>query len=200
MTRNSKGKMMKANLLIAVLLTFALLATACAPAPGGIPSEVEAQIIPDIDDTATPPAVVATVILVPTATRPVTATATESASPDMILTINTQGELAPFLADRQGRSLYIFLDDFQHSNASTCIDDCAVEWPPLIVTGTPDAGEGVDASLLETVTRDDGSIQATYNGWPLHYYIMDTIPGTTHGQRLKGVWFLLSPSGEPIQR
>ena len=46
---------------------------------------------------------------------------------------------------------------------------CAVNWPPLIVEGKPTAGEGVNADLLGTVERTDGTMQATYNGWPLYY-------------------------------
>jgi predicted lipoprotein with Yx(FWY)xxD motif len=43
----------------------------------------------------------------------------------------------------------------------------------LIVTGTPQAGAGVNASLLGTITRQDGTMQATYNGWPLYTYSID---------------------------
>ena len=62
------------------------------------------------------------------------------------------------------------------------------------------AGEGVDATLLGTITRDDGSTQVTYNGWPLYYFQDDAAPGDTNGQGLDGVWFLVSPEGEAIEQ
>lgn len=106
----------------------------------------------------------------------------------------------PFLVDQQGRALYLYTSDTQSSGTSTCTADCLTQWPPLIVTGTPQAGNGVDASLLGTITRDDGTLQATYNGWPLYTYARDTGPGTTSGQGMGGAWFLLSGAGNAIQQ
>ena len=62
------------------------------------------------------------------------------------------------------------------------------------------AGEGVDATLLGTITRDDGSTQVTYNGWPLYYFQDDAAAGDTNGQGMEGVWFLVSPEGEAIEQ
>ena len=50
-------------------------------------------------------------------------------------------------------------------------------------------------TLLGTLTRDDGTVQVTYNGWPLYHFSGDTAPGDTNGQGLEGVWFLVSPTG-----
>jgi predicted lipoprotein with Yx(FWY)xxD motif len=61
------------------------------------------------------------------------------------------------------------------------------------------AGEGVDDSLLSTITRDDGTIQVTYNGWPLYLYSGDSLPGDQNGVRVESNWVLISPSGDPIQ-
>ena len=62
------------------------------------------------------------------------------------------------------------------------------------------AGEGVDSTLLGTITRDDGTTQVTYNGWPLYYFAGDTAASDTAGQGLGGVWFLVSPTGEAIEQ
>jgi predicted lipoprotein with Yx(FWY)xxD motif len=105
----------------------------------------------------------------------------------------------PFLVDQLGRAVYLYASDTQNSS-STCTADCATQWPPVIVSGTPQAGNGVDASLLGTVARDDGTLQATYNGWPLYTYTGDTGPGTTSGQGMGGAWFLVSGSGNAIQQ
>ena len=104
----------------------------------------------------------------------------------------------PFLVDQQGRALYLFSTDSQNGGSSACSGDCLTQWPPLIVTGTPQAGQGVDASLLGTITRQDGTLQATYHGWPLYFYVGDTGPGNTSGQGMAGVWFLVSGAGNSI--
>ena len=53
--------------------------------------------------------------------------------------------------------------------------------------------------VLATVTRDDGSEQVAYNGWPLYYFASDEGPGDAKGQNSAGVWFVVSTSGGPIQ-
>ena len=95
-------------------------------------------------------------------------------------------------------SLYLFTNDTQDSGASTCADDCLAAWPALLSDGDPVAGEGVDAALLGTITRDDGTTQVTYNGWPLYYYAEDTAAGDTNGQGVGDVWFLVTPEGEAV--
>jgi predicted lipoprotein with Yx(FWY)xxD motif len=91
--------------------------------------------------------------------------------------------------------LYLFVPDNQGD--STCYDACAGNWPPL--TGDVTAGAGVDASLLGTTTRTDGTVQATYNGWPLYYFAADTRPGDTNGQGINEIWYVISPEGSAVQ-
>ncbi|MCS7221609.1 MAG: hypothetical protein N0A15_09980 [Anaerolineae bacterium] len=105
-------------------------------------------------------------------------------------------QLGSFLVDAKGMTLYIFLNDTP--NTSNCYDACARNWPPLLVEGAPVAGEGVDASLLGTTQRKDGTTQVTYNGWPLYYFVGDEKPGDTNGQGVREVWFVISPQGEKI--
>jgi predicted lipoprotein with Yx(FWY)xxD motif len=106
-----------------------------------------------------------------------------------------------FLVDDQGRTIYVYANDTQNSGTSACTDsECASEWLPVIVTGTPTAGTGVDASKLGILTREDGTIQATYNGWPLYYYSGDTAPGDMNGRGMEGLWFLISELGDAIQQ
>lgn len=108
-------------------------------------------------------------------------------------------EFGPYLVDQNGRALYLFVPDAQ--GASTCYDDCATNWPPLTVESAdalPTLGEGLDQALLGTVERDDGTLQLTYNGWPLYYYLGDMEAGATNGQGLGGNWFLVSATGEAV--
>lgn len=109
--------------------------------------------------------------------------------------------LGPALTGTRGFSVYILTAD--SPGRSTCDTRCAQFWPPVTTQGMPQAGEGVDASLLGTLTRDDGSTQVTYNGWPLYYFAEDEQAGDTNGQGISGfggTWYIIGPEGEPIRQ
>lgn len=97
----------------------------------------------------------------------------------------------------EGYSLYLFEND--EDGVSTCYDDCAETWPPFITPIAPFSHEPEMLELLGTHTRDEGSSQVTYNGWPLYHYSGDEEPGDTSGQGVGGVWWLVDPDGEPIR-
>ncbi len=122
--------------------------------------------------------------------------ATASAAPADTIVAVTGGDLGDHLVDGDGRTLYLFTVDIQ-GEASACVDDCAANWPPLV--GGSSAGAGADAGLLGSVTRTDGVAQVTYNGWPLYYFAADAAPGDTNGQGVGDVWWVVSPSGDPIR-
>ncbi|MFT3891393.1 MAG: hypothetical protein QM730_07140 [Anaerolineales bacterium] len=113
------------------------------------------------------------------------------------VSLGTNDTLGTFLVDQNGMTLYLFTKDTP--NTTTCYDKCATAWPPLLTTGAPVAGDGVDASKLGTVTRTDGTTQVTYNGWPLYYYAQDKAPGDVTGQDVGGVWYVLSPAGDKVE-
>jgi len=207
---------MKYPTLLGAFLTIALLLAACAPA--ATPTESPATIEPTIEATEPPTEL-------PSATEPPVATeapateapATEAPSTDATATggvpvtgaatvnVSESADHGSILVDANGMALYAFMADTQNGDTSTCGDDdgCATEWPPLVSDGDPVAGEGVDASLLGTITRDDGTMQVTYNGWPLYLFEEDTAAGDTNGQGIDefgGLWFLVSPTGEAIQQ
>jgi predicted lipoprotein with Yx(FWY)xxD motif len=100
------------------------------------------------------------------------------------------------LTDAQGRSLYMFDNDT--TSKSTCNEGCAPTWPALTVTGQPTGGDGVQASLLGTSTRDDGATQVTYNGHPVYLYAGDNAAGDTNGEGVGDVWHLVSADGEAV--
>lgn len=182
-------------------VVFILALAACAPAT---PTEAPTLSVPVTGDTETPelPAMdVATATATPevAVVSPTPNGATDSGSGVTIRTSTSADVSEPFLVDQEGRTLYMFATDSQNSGISACTGDCLAQWPPVIVTGTPQAGEGVNAALLGTITRDDGTMQATYNGWPLYFYVGDLTPGDTSGQGMEGVWFLVSGSGNSIQ-
>src|SRR5690606_30084680 len=88
-------------------------------------------------------------------------------------------ELGQYLVDGEGMSLYMYSAD--PKGESACVDACAEAWPPLVAAGELAAGTGVAQNLLGTLTRPDGTIQATYFGIPLYYSTLDAAPGDTSG-------------------
>jgi predicted lipoprotein with Yx(FWY)xxD motif len=97
------------------------------------------------------------------------------------------------LTNAKGFTLYWFVPDT--STKSNCNGSCAQIWPP--VTGPATAGAGVTGKL-GTITRSDGSTQATYDGHPLYTYTADTAPGQATGNGINasgGVWHEVTASG-----
>lgn len=112
----------------------------------------------------------------------------------------TKTSLGTFLVGPDGKSLYLFEADT--SSQSTCSGACAQGWPPLTTAGPPVGGSGVMPSLLSTSPRSDGTMQVTYNGHPLYYYVGDTKAGQTNGEGLQAFgagWDVLSTAGNKIE-
>ena len=94
-----------------------------------------------------------------------------------------------------GFTVYWFAPDT--ATKSNCNGGCATIWPP--VKGPATAGSGVTGTL-GTITRSDGTVQATYNGHPLYTYTADTAPGQASGNGVNasgGVWHEATVSGGP---
>ncbi len=108
-------------------------------------------------------------------------------------------DLGEILVNSQGRTLYLFAKD--SGTTSTCTGECATDWPPLEVNGTPTEGSGADASMVGTTERSDGTQQVTYNGHPLYLFEGDKQAGDTNGEGLNafgGGWYALSASGNEV--
>jgi predicted lipoprotein with Yx(FWY)xxD motif len=109
-----------------------------------------------------------------------------------IVSTSSNDDLGAFLIAANGMTVYTFAND--EEGVSNCNDDCATNWPPVLVNpddvliGGPDVmGE------LGTITRVDEKIQLTYNGMPLYYFGADAAPGDTTGQGRGDVWFVVEP-------
>jgi predicted lipoprotein with Yx(FWY)xxD motif len=102
--------------------------------------------------------------------------------------------LGPILVDGQGHTLYALTMDAP--GVSTCTGNCLEAWPPLLTTGGPVAGGGVQAALLGSFARSDGGMQVTYDGKPLYTYSQDAAPGDLKGQGKGGVWFAVTALGD----
>jgi predicted lipoprotein with Yx(FWY)xxD motif len=97
------------------------------------------------------------------------------------------------VTNAKGFTLYSFAPDT--TTSSKCNGSCAAAWPP--VKGPATAGTGVTGKLA-TITRSDGSTQATYNGHPLYTYVGDTGPGQNSGNGINafgGLWHEITVSG-----
>jgi predicted lipoprotein with Yx(FWY)xxD motif len=108
-------------------------------------------------------------------------------------------KLGKILVNGSGRTLYAFAAD--RTTSSACYGSCASLWPPLTVTGSPKGGTQLDASLLGTAKRTDGTTQVTYNGHPLYRYAGDSKPGDTTGQAISQFgarWYTLKRSGAEV--
>ncbi|MFI5915654.1 hypothetical protein [Dactylosporangium sp. NPDC051541] len=122
-----------------------------------------------------------------------------STAPPVPLTTTLKAASIPkmgkVVTDQDGFVLYRFDKDTAKPPKSNCVDKCAQVWPPAITDGNPDLS-GVDASVVGTVTRADGSRQITLAGWPVYRYIGDPKPGAWKGQNVGGVWFVVDPTGK----
>jgi predicted lipoprotein with Yx(FWY)xxD motif len=119
------------------------------------------------------------------------APASSAASSSTLKTTTIGG--ATVLTNSKGFTLYWFAPDT--STKSNCNGSCIKYWPP--VKGPATAGAGVTGKL-GTITRSDGSTQATYNGHPLYTYVADSAPGQAKGNGLNlsgGVWHEVTVSG-----
>jgi predicted lipoprotein with Yx(FWY)xxD motif len=97
------------------------------------------------------------------------------------------------VTNSQGFTLYWFAPDT--STTSKCTGSCATYWPP--VKGPATAMSGVTGKL-GTITRSDGTTQATYDGHPLYTYAADSAPGQAKGNGLNasgGLWYEMTVSG-----
>jgi predicted lipoprotein with Yx(FWY)xxD motif len=105
-------------------------------------------------------------------------------------------EYGTMLFDERGQAIYLF--DKETSDNPECYDDCAEAWPPVLTEGDPEAESDVEAGLLDTTERDDGSLQVTYNGHPLYFYA-DEDPGEVLCHDVDdfgGTWLVVTPEGD----
>ena len=107
-------------------------------------------------------------------------------------------ELGTFLVGADGMTLYTFAND--EAGVSNCYDQCAENWPPLLVesedTLTVELGLIGELGVTE---RTDGAMQVTYGGWPLYFWINDEVPGDATGHLANDVWFVVKPPTFAVQ-
>ena len=122
-----------------------------------------------------------------------------SGEPTAVLQSATIPGLGKVLVDSAYKTLYYFDRDKRGSGKTNCYGACGREWyykpsgtKPIIAPG----GE-LNYMMTGTIRRSDGSVQATYNGWPLYTNIREYNEETTHVGKNSygGRWFPLHPDG-----
>ncbi|MCU1477630.1 MAG: hypothetical protein JWQ64_2323 [Subtercola sp.] len=105
--------------------------------------------------------------------------------------------LGTIVVNGQGRSVYLYTKDTQNSGASTCYSQCAGVWPAVTTTSTTPVVARVTGTV-GTITRTDGTMQVTLNGWPLYTFASDAAAGDVAGQGVMNIWFVLTPAGQEV--
>ena len=122
---------------------------------------------------------------------------TAYAQVELIVNSSTDDTVGDFLVAPNGKTLYTFTVD--EPGVSNCTGECVSVWPPFVVTPgiTPVGGAGVEGAF-GTISRDDGSLQVTYNNLPLYTFSGDDEAGDINGQGLNDVWFVASATGAVV--
>src|SRR3954452_13333099 len=98
------------------------------------------------------------------------------------------------LFDGRGFVLYAFTAD--RWGRSACPGACAKAWPPYTVR------KRRTGRLLGAIRRADGSLQVTYAGRALYYYVGDRRPGQILCQNARefgGLWLVLRADGRLVR-
>ena len=112
---------------------------------------------------------------------------------DYTVGLSSSDALGQFLVESHGMTLYMFNND--PLDKSVCNDQCAERWPPLLVDSADQlTTEPAIPGDFGTTTRDDGTLEVTYNGMPLYYWQKDNAPGDTTGNRVGNVWWVVPPA------
>jgi predicted lipoprotein with Yx(FWY)xxD motif len=129
-------------------------------------------------------------------------TTTPTPTTDTIVSVGLSGSLLDKLyagklaGSKSGFTLYQFASDTKGGTTSACTTaPCVTNWPALTVTSAAKLVPGSGATkALATISRNDlgaGTLQVTYDGYPLYFYAGDTAVGDLKGATLAG-WLLVA--------
>jgi predicted lipoprotein with Yx(FWY)xxD motif len=86
------------------------------------------------------------------------------------------------LTNKSGMTVYTF--DKDSGGKSNCTGQCLAIWPAVSPRDISGAGIG-------SVTREDGSKQATFKGQPIYLFAGDSKPGDANGDNMEKVWHVV---------
>ena len=99
----------------------------------------------------------------------------------------------PVIANAQGMTLYVYVDDLLTAAASACVGDCDNDWWPAFAKGKVSVAKGISGHIA-TVERFGQGHQLTMDGRPLYTFSGDT-PGELRGNGVGNLWWAMTPSG-----
>ena len=99
-----------------------------------------------------------------------------------VLKLGSSSSLGQYLVASNGMTLYASSAD--SANMSNCTGSCAANWPPYTVAAGLNLGavSGVSGKIGIIA----GTMQVTYNGMPLYFWVNDAKAGDTTGQGIGG--------------
>lgn len=105
--------------------------------------------------------------------------------------LGTDAKFGNYLVDSKGITLYYF--DKDPIGTSVCTGNCLANWPVFHADGIQ-APKGVNPSDFGEITREDGTKQTTFKGYPLYYFVKDAKRGDLNGQAVNYVWYVVDPA------
>jgi predicted lipoprotein with Yx(FWY)xxD motif len=127
-----------------------------------------------------------------------------AATSNVTLSVKSVPGVGTVLVNGQGQTLYLLTSEKGGKITCTASTGCTKFWPEITLpkgATAARAGSGAQSSLLGTVKDASGTLEVTYNGWPVYTYVGDSGPGVAHGQgqaSFGGTWYVLNPSGDPV--
>jgi predicted lipoprotein with Yx(FWY)xxD motif len=119
--------------------------------------------------------------------------ASPSGAPHTAIQVH-QTRWGPVLADGNGMTLYVYVDDLLTNASTACTGDCENDWPPALVSGPLSRTRGITGHV-GTIARRGGLRQLTIDGRPLYTFAGDRAPGDLRGNGIGNIWWAMTPSG-----
>lgn len=130
----------------------------------------------------------------PPSTAPTTAPTAAPTTPASMPQTATVGSGPAFVSSSNQHSLYTFAADSAGVSNCSAASGCTGIWPPYTAPAGTTAPSG---SGFGIITRSDGSLQWTYQNFPLYMYSGDSAAGQSNGQGITsfgGVWGVARPA------
>lgn len=103
--------------------------------------------------------------------------------------------LGKIVVNGRGMTAYFYDLDKANSGVSACSGSCSVQWPAIVSKTKRVTVSGVKGKV--TLLAHTGQI--AINGRPIYTFAGDTAKGTTNGQGLGGVWYVISAKGAELK-
>jgi predicted lipoprotein with Yx(FWY)xxD motif len=109
------------------------------------------------------------------------------------LKVSQNASWGPTLGLKNGDTVYAFSKDAR--NKSVCTGQCAVDWPPVLLSPGQKKPAGAGVKSLGVIMRANGTHQVTYDGIPLYRFVGDKAADQVNGNitAFGGHWWSINP-------